>query len=195
MKTIEQLTAAYEKGMLQDAVVLWRWLKKNGKSMADVEKYLAEIVKTAGKPKDQPGDVTIMKCPECEGPMFLFPVNTGPRDQVDGNYHSQWVCRNPKCMHTKFNVSTKMEILERIKDVELKGIGKKKHLHFTDTVVPKSKCPLCGAMRYLYTVNTSKEDQVGGLHKSQWVCPNKECGFEEFSPKSNEELMEGLEKE
>ena len=81
MKTIEQLTSAYEKGMLQDAIVLWRWLTKNGHGMEDVEKYLSNLAKAApkGNNGDQAGTVT-MKCPECQG----------PRDQVDGNYQSQW---------------------------------------------------------------------------------------------------------
>ena len=56
------------------------------------------------------------KCPECGAGFRLAPVNTGPRDQVGGDYHSQWYCT--KCNNSVFNKETVQEILEQLAKVK-----------------------------------------------------------------------------
>lgn len=51
-------------------------------------------------------------------------------------------------------------------------------------------CPACTSKMILYSVNTTKCDQVGGNLKSQWVCHN--CSYEEFSKNNRETEIKGL---
>ena len=34
------------------------------------------------------------KCPKCERPMTLWEVNSNPKNQVGGDYKTQWVCND-----------------------------------------------------------------------------------------------------
>ncbi len=41
------------------------------------------------------------KCPECQTLMMLYRVNTTTRDQVGGDYKSQWFC--PTCYYDRYS--------------------------------------------------------------------------------------------
>jgi len=43
-------------------------------------------------------------CPHCDAPMALSPVNTNPKNQVEGNFKSQWWC--VRCDESDFNENT-----------------------------------------------------------------------------------------
>lgn len=43
------------------------------------------------------------------------------------------------------------------------------------------KCKRCRSVMYCYPVNTGPRDQVGNNWKSQWICGNPDCLYEEFS--------------
>lgn len=54
----------------------------------------------------------------------------------------------------------------------------------------KKECPDCSGDMYLYSVNTSPRNQVGGSHKTQWYCNN--CGFSIFSSQTIKEQVENM---
>lgn len=56
-------------------------------------------------------DVKIKKCPDCNEPMMVVPVNVSRCTRVDGDYNSAWTCKNKECMNTIYNKETMQEIL------------------------------------------------------------------------------------
>jgi len=60
----------------------------------------------------------------------------------------------------------------------------------------KTICPKCTATSLrLYPVNDTNRTMVGGNWKSQWACPDINCGFEKYSTRSVKEELEHLKKE
>lgn len=45
------------------------------------------------------------KCKKCKSVMYCYPVNTGKRDQIDGDWKSQWICGNPDCLHEEYSLN------------------------------------------------------------------------------------------
>jgi len=49
------------------------------------------------------------RCPECQSPVWLLPVNTGPGDQTGDDSKSMMLCSNKECMHTIYSEKTVQE--------------------------------------------------------------------------------------
>lgn len=108
-------------GQLQDIATLVNHLKKNNVSVEDfmefIKKEKAERVKNEKLYREKIEGVkqlwkkNALKCPECKTVMNLYPVNTGPADQVEKNLQSMWDC--PKCHHQIFNRAPTKDIIER----------------------------------------------------------------------------------
>lgn len=57
----------------------------------------------------------------------------------------------------------------------------------------KSMCPACKKYQMrLFPVNSSNRDRVPGEWKSQWVCPDINCGYEKYSTNTVKEEIERL---
>jgi hypothetical protein len=56
-------------------------------------------------------DIKTKKCPDCNKPMVVAPVNVSRCTQVDKKYNSAWTCKNKECMNTIYNKETMQEIL------------------------------------------------------------------------------------
>lgn len=44
------------------------------------------------------------KCPKCKSVMYCYEVNTTSRNQIGGDWKSQWICGNPDCGHEEFSI-------------------------------------------------------------------------------------------
>jgi len=98
-------------GQLQDIATLLRHLERNNVSVGDYLEYIEQIKIEQAKNKKfnkerftklkELWNKNALKCPECSTVMNLYPVNTNPRDQVEGNFSSQWLC--PKCQYEWFS--------------------------------------------------------------------------------------------
>lgn len=69
----------------------------------------------------------------------------------------------------------------------------RRHRIIAKQIKLKTICPQCGATNLqLYPVNTTNRNVVEGDWKSQWVCPDMNCGFEKYSTRSVKEEMNHL---
>jgi|GEM_PF-3246457 len=113
--TIDAALAAFGRGRLHELVALADSLQAQDLSLDDVRAYLARQRENAQAKERRLRQRARLfarrarRCPACGGGMSLFPVNSGPRDQVGGPWRSQWVC--PLCGETLYNTEPPAEIL------------------------------------------------------------------------------------
>ena len=96
-------------------------------------------------------------------------------------------------IHLKDEGRTMDEFVEYIENVDFhRRQEEKRNMRVLSKM---DKCPECGAYMYLYPVNDTPRTQVDGDWKSQWVCPNPECGYDELSLIDPQEKMKQIMKE
>jgi len=106
-------------GQLQDIVALIQHLDKNDVTIEKFVSYvqerkleMVEAEKIAAANLQKQRDkwaLRALKCPACETPMNVAPVNTAPGDQTGDDSKSVWMCHN--CWETVYNLETIAEIL------------------------------------------------------------------------------------
>ena len=104
---------AWKFGMLQDVETFLGSLERYGIGLQDVRSYInkrkLELVEQQHafneglKVRMGQWDKNVPRCPDCGYKMNLFQVNTGRRNNVGGNYKTQWLCGNQDCLHTDFS--------------------------------------------------------------------------------------------
>lgn len=110
-------------GQLQDISTLLKHLEKNNVSIEAfidyIEEQKKEKVKAEKQNKEQgkkdkaQWDKNALKCSECKTTMNLYPVNFTPRDQVGGDFNSQWLC--PNCGYEEYSTKTIREWFDEIR--------------------------------------------------------------------------------
>lgn len=104
MKNIEELLQPFSFGQLQDMSTLLQSLENYGISTGDFREYVRqEKFKKTGINRN------ILKCPNCQSLINLYPVNTTPANQTGDNSKSVWVCL--KCHFEKFNTESLQEVI------------------------------------------------------------------------------------
>ena len=108
-KTIEHLTVGKTGKILQELRNLIINFKQNGREIgAGMEEFLEYMEglnlhdrQATEEIKRQQKEYTekAPKCQKCKAVMYCYPVNTGPQDQIDGDWKSYWMCGNPDCGH------------------------------------------------------------------------------------------------
>jgi len=103
--TMKQLTAGKTGKVLQECRNLIINLRQNGRGMDEFLKYM-EGLDLHARQREQEQQQSkaeyarkAPKCPKCQGVMYCYPVNTGPEDQIEGDWKSYWLCGNPECGH------------------------------------------------------------------------------------------------
>jgi len=121
MKTIEKLLEpfGFSFGQLQDIATFLKQLKENNISVESFighveakKRERAEEIKAILAVSQKQRDtwaLRALKCPACETPMYVAPVNTAPGDQTGDDSQSVWMC--PKCWETVYSLETVAEIL------------------------------------------------------------------------------------
>jgi len=93
-KTIEQLTEAKTGKVLQELRNLIINFEQNGYSMGvGGEAFLNYMYGLDLQKRKDSVSSKVMPCLQCGKPMNLYSVNTTPRNQVGGDYKSQWFCQ------------------------------------------------------------------------------------------------------
>jgi len=100
-KSIEQVLGAFNTGVLGSLLVLVETLKQNEWDIESAAKYLESELKVRSL-------VGTKECPECSNRMYLYTVNTNNRNQVGGDYKTQWLCT---CGYEKYSKSSYREEL------------------------------------------------------------------------------------
>ncbi len=109
---IERALGAINPGRLHELIALYDLLTRAGLDMAALRRYLDERTAAAAERLARENEQVRLyneqarRCPDCGRVMQLYPVNTGPRDQVGGGFHSQWACPGRDCMETIYNRET-----------------------------------------------------------------------------------------
>lgn len=100
-KSIGELLAAFEFGVLQEALTIYDWLEKKGKTIDDLREYV-DLVKKVTKiiVKRQPMKI----CPDCSHPMTIH-----PGDHPD---NSIWACN--KCRFSEYVPRSMQDEVARI---------------------------------------------------------------------------------
>ena len=111
---------SFNLGQLQDISTLLEHLKGNNIPIESFIGYVKQEKINKLKANERVGEERkkveaqwskiAIKCPDCETSMFLFQVNTNPRDQIGGDLKSQWYCR--KCEYAQYSKKTVQEILK-----------------------------------------------------------------------------------
>jgi len=110
-------------GQLQDIVALIQHLDKNDVTIEKFVSYVQErklemveaekIAATNLQKQRDKWALQALKCPACETPMYVSPVNTSPGDQTGDDSKSMWIC--PKCWHEEYSTKSIKEWLEEIR--------------------------------------------------------------------------------
>jgi uncharacterized protein with PIN domain len=90
----------YPFGRLQDLLVLYELLRRDGIDIDDLRAHVAARREAVARSVQMRGGVGFRRCPECAAEMRGWPVNTGPRDQTGDDSTFVWIC--PRCGHEKW---------------------------------------------------------------------------------------------
>jgi RNase P subunit RPR2 len=91
---------AFAFSRLQELLALSEALRRNGKSLDDVRRYI-ELRRSAMEKKEKIISVVMARrCPECGEMMKIAPVNTGHRDQTGDDSTFVWICS--VCWHEEW---------------------------------------------------------------------------------------------
>jgi len=104
--------AAFSFRQHQDFLTYFRRLNQLGHTMDDVEAYVESqrnaLNETPGRPGPQ------IKCPECNAPMMLLPVNDKPSTRTGDDSKTVMICSKKACMHTEYSTKTVREIIKEL---------------------------------------------------------------------------------
>lgn len=122
MENLYQKLDPFNFGQLQTFVTIYTYLKRNGIEPEQLKVYVDnQKKKNKDSLKKQEEDLfqqrilweeQSLKCPDCEIPMHLLPVNTNSRNRVGDNYKSQWYC--PNCGEDHYNNEDVDEITKKL---------------------------------------------------------------------------------
>jgi RNase P subunit RPR2 len=99
-KVTSNVLKAFAFSRLQELLALSEALRRNGKSLDDVRRYI-ELRRSAMEKKEKIISVVMARrCPECGEMMKIAPVNTGHRDQTGDDSTFVWICS--VCWHEEW---------------------------------------------------------------------------------------------
>lgn len=104
-KIISSSGVGFTHGQHQDIVQMLNHIESRGKTVGEYKAWVKQKVQE-DKSRKQAEEEYIKKlpeCPKCQSNMWPYPVNTGQRDQIGGNYKTQFICGNPDCMHEEYS--------------------------------------------------------------------------------------------
>lgn len=119
---IDNLLSAFSFNALQELTFILTILEKNNFAMDDFRNYFVTKQKNIESSLKQQNDEFIKqhtkwqrkanKCEDCGTVMNLYRVNTSQRDNIGGNYKSQWFC--PECLNAEYNEISYEELYSQI---------------------------------------------------------------------------------
>lgn len=129
-KKFEKDMAAFSFGQHQDVLTYLTHLESKGWTIEDAKKWVQSEKERMGKQSEdleeqQKALASLFKCPDCQSPFWVLPVNTGPGDQTGDDSKSVMLCTNRECMHAEYSTKTVQRTDERI----IKQIGGRSWLY------------------------------------------------------------------
>lgn len=115
--------AAFSFKQHQDVLTYLAHLKAKGWTIDDAREWIKRErekrvkLSMASKKQQKKALAALPKCPECESPLQILPVNTGPGDRTGDDSKSMKLCMNKECMHTQYSTKT---VQEQIKELSKK---------------------------------------------------------------------------
>ena len=109
VKKFEKDMAAFSFGQHQDVLTYLKQLEVSGWTIEDAKQWIENKRKQTPR---IPVRAAGFRCPDCQSPMQLFPVNVSPATQTNDDSKSVWLCTNKKCMNTIYNTESVEEILK-----------------------------------------------------------------------------------
>lgn len=116
---MKNLLEAWDLKTLQELRTLYVHLKRHNRTMEEFVDFVEERRKQSLEAKAKASAFSKrlrqygLHCPKCSAPMTPFPVNTGPRDQIGGNYKTQWICPRAECRHEVFREDSLEEFIQK----------------------------------------------------------------------------------
>jgi len=120
IEKFEKDMTAFSLGQHQDILTYLIHLKNKGWTIEDAKKWVKnkqeEMVKQSVDLKRQREKAlaSLPKCPDCQSPLWILPVNTGPGDQTGDDSKSMTLCMNRECMHTEYSTKTVQEQMKEL---------------------------------------------------------------------------------
>lgn len=117
----EKDMAAFSFRQHQDVLTYLSHLEANGWTIEDAKEWIQrERDRKQRETKafeEQQKDylASLPKCPKCQSPMQILPVNTRPGDQTGDDSKSMMLCMNKECMHTIYSTKTVQEQMKELK--------------------------------------------------------------------------------
>jgi len=90
----------YPFGRIQDLLVLYELLRRDGIDIDDLREHVAARREAIARSVQMRSAVVSRRCPDCGHRMPLLPVNTGPRDQTGDDSTAVWICQ--RCGHEEW---------------------------------------------------------------------------------------------
>lgn len=106
--TMDKLLAPWKYVTVKAVLQIYDHLRNNSKTMDDLRDY----VNNMNDPYYRDRTHTSVICAECGTPMVLYPVNTHPSNQIEGDWNSQWFCQ--RCGESEFWTAIPRDALKYI---------------------------------------------------------------------------------
>ena len=170
-RTIDKALAAYQLRDLQSFRNILITLDRTGNTVEDALKYINYQTMFHEK-------IPALLCKTCGGKMSLYPVNTGPNNQVpEADMKSQWYCHSCDISIFRKNAPEKEHTHMIRKQIEYHVSGGEDYDSEWGTEEFHRVCE-CGGKQYLAPINIKQGNQNLHGYKSVWQCPS--CGFENY---------------
>ena len=120
-KKFKEDMAFYSFGQHQDFLTYLFHLEATGWTIEDAREWVAGEKERMGqqsanaKKQHEEYIASLPKCPDCQAPMQILPVNTRPGDQTGDDSKSMLLCSNKECMNTIYNQQTVQDIMKELK--------------------------------------------------------------------------------
>lgn len=110
-KKFEKDMALFSFNKQQDILTYLDHLKAKGWTVENVRWWVEEQKKALAKENEKQKKTVkpLLKCPNCQTPMRLLPVNITPGTRIGDDSKSVWLCPNKECMHTEYSPKTVQE--------------------------------------------------------------------------------------
>ena len=116
----EKDMAAFSFGQHQDVLTYLHQLEMSGWTIEDAKEWILSKQKELTSSFVR-ARAAIFRCPDCQYPMRLLPINISAATQTNDDSKSVLLCTYKKCMNTIYNKESVEEILKNKGNKEKKN--------------------------------------------------------------------------
>jgi len=110
----------FSLGQHQDVLTYLTHLETNGWTIEDAKEWVEGEKEKLTQQQGKLEGIT-KKCPLCQSPMALLPINDSPGTKTGDDSQSMWLCSNKNCMNDIYNKESVAEVISVRKETNNKN--------------------------------------------------------------------------